>query len=172
MYMDLEDDDNTIFYGQGSGIWHALYKKSMLTGSTMFMAFGFHSLKAEKEHVNVHIKGIPAPDYSPEMQGYLEFGSHNEINAIATLVYLIMPALLPSCQYFFFEVGPNCINGTQESHFIKVSAEGKYRTHNKIAVEAKCLFPSDDVHKFPYYKVPIYYVQQLLCELVAYKADE
>ena len=32
-------------------------KKARVTGSTMFNAFGLESLKAEKEHVYVYVKG-------------------------------------------------------------------------------------------------------------------
>ena len=48
----------------------------------------------------------------------------------------------------------------------------KHRKHKKIVVEAKCIFPSDEMPEFPNYEVPIYHIPQLLCKLVAYKANE
>ena len=44
MYMDLEDDSNTVYCSQDSEIWHKLCDKSHLTGSTMFKALGFDIL--------------------------------------------------------------------------------------------------------------------------------
>ena len=49
----------------------------------------------EKQHVNVHVKGTPALELDPDVIKYMDFGSCNEINAITTLVGLIMPALPP-----------------------------------------------------------------------------
>ena len=84
----------------------------MLTGSIMFKALGFQTLKAEKQHVNVHVIGRPAPEPDPDVLKYMDFVSCNEINAITTPVGLIMPALLPTCLKFF-EVGPKFIHGSQ-----------------------------------------------------------
>ena len=44
--------------------------------------------------------------------------------------------------------------------------------HKKIVVEAKSVYPSEDMPKFPCYKLPVRHVPQCLCELVAYSADE
>ena len=52
-YLNLELKENTQFCSQRSEMWHCLRKKAGLTGSTMFKALGFESLKAEKEHVYV-----------------------------------------------------------------------------------------------------------------------
>ena len=183
LHMDLEAEENTIYCSQGGEIWCKLRKKAMLTGSSMHRALGLDTLKAEKEHVNVHVKGRPKPD----VQKYLDFGSKNEINAMATLVSVIMPALLPSC-HTLYEVGPQFIHGRTKRNFIEVSADGLIKcmgglncpnrnknvrqNHKRIVVEAKCIFPSDDFLKFPNYKLPIQHVTRCLCELVAYKADE
>ena len=52
IYMDLENEENTIYCSQGGELWHKLHKKSMLTGSSMYKALGLDTLKSEKEHVN------------------------------------------------------------------------------------------------------------------------
>ena len=44
--------------------------------------------------------------------------------------------------------------------------------HKKIVVEAKCVYPSEDMPKFPCYKLPVRHGPQCLFELVAYSADE
>ena len=66
--MDLENEENTIYCSQGGELWHKLHKKSMLTGSSMYKALGLDTLKSEKDHVNVHVKGKPKPDVSPEFR--------------------------------------------------------------------------------------------------------
>ena len=96
-YLDLELKENTQFCAQRSKIWHRLRNKARVTGSTMFKALGFESLKVKKEHIYVFVKGRPPKDVDPEVQKYLDFGIANEIHAVATLVGCIMPVLLPPC---------------------------------------------------------------------------
>ena len=52
----------------------------------------------------MYVRKLPSVPVSEEVQKYIQFGSENEINTIASLVGLIMPDLLPSC-FSFFEVG-------------------------------------------------------------------
>ena len=152
----------------------------------MFRALGLDTLKAEKEHFNIHIRKLPSTPLSTDVQEYIKFGSENEINAISTLIGLLMPALLPSC-HAFFEVGPKFIHGVHKKDFIEVSGDGiiqctkgdacekkklNPRRHKRIAVEAKSIFPSEDMPKFPNYKLPVRHVPQCLSEIVAYEADE
>ena len=122
----------------------------------MFRALGLDTPKAEKEHFNTHAHKLPNVPKSEEVQKYLKFGNENEINAIATLVGLIMPALLTPC-HAFLEVGPQFIHGVHRDNLIEVSGDGIIRCthgtscsfkhkqphhHKRIAVEAKCIFPS------------------------------
>ena len=54
-HMDLEVEHQTVFCSQRSEIWYKLRDKSMITGSSMFRALGLDTVKAEKEHFNVHV---------------------------------------------------------------------------------------------------------------------
>ena len=49
----VEDDSNTQFCSHRSEIWHKLRSKARITGSSMFRALGFNTLKEEKEHFYV-----------------------------------------------------------------------------------------------------------------------
>ena len=135
----------------------------------MYKGLGLDTLKSEKEHFNVYVCKLPSVPVSEEVQTYIQFGNENEINAIATLVGLLMPALLPSC-FSFFEVGPQIIDGVHRGNLIEVSADGiitcthgescmlkktQPNCHKKIVVGAKSVFPSEDMPKFPYYKLPV-----------------
>ena len=95
-HMDLEHKDNTQFCSQRSPIWYKPHQRSFVTGSSMYKGLGLDTLKAEKEHFNVYVRKLPSVPVSEEVQKYIQFSSENEINAIASLVGLIMPALLPS----------------------------------------------------------------------------
>ena len=131
----------------------------------MFRALGFDTLKEEKEHCYVYCKGRPPKDFTPEVQRYIQFGCENEIHAISTLVGLAMPELLPPC-YVFLECGPMFIHGQNWRNLIKVSGDGMLQCKNgkncnqkhpkdwRIAVETKCLYPSEDFPKFPLYRMP------------------
>ena len=133
--IDLEHKDNTQFCSQRSPIWYKLCQRSFVTGSSMYKGLGLDTLKAEKEHFNVYVRKLPSVPVSEEVQKYIQFGSENEINAIASLVGLIMPDLLPSC-FSFFEVGPQFIHGVHRENLIKVSADGIINcTHGE-----SCLF--------------------------------
>ena len=173
LYLDLELKENTQFCSQRSEIWHCLRKRARVTGSTMFKALGFESLKAEKEHVYVFGKGRPPKDVDPE----------NEIHAVATLVGCIMPVLLAPC-YIFLECGPAFIHGLSRKNLIEVSMDGivqckngelcthDHRGRKKIAVEVECHCPSDDFPKFPMYRLPTRYVPQMLAEMAVHGAEE
>ena len=77
----------------------------------------------------------PKQDVSPKVQRYLDFGNKNEINAIATLVSVLMPALLPECSTFY-EVGLKFISGItcNNIHLIEVSADGLITCNNGTKV--------------------------------------
>ena len=175
LYLDLELEENTQFYSQR--------KKARVTGSTMFKALGFESLKAKKEYVYVFGKGRPPKDVNLELQKYFDFGIANEIHAVATLVGCIMPVLLPPC-YIFLECSPAFIHGVSRKNLIEVSVDGivqckngevcthDHRGRKKIAVKVKCHYPSDDFPKFPMYRPPTRYVPQMLAEMAVHGAEE
>ena len=172
-YIDLGDEANTQFCSQRSQIWYRLRSKARITGSSMFRALGFDTLKEEKEHCYVYCKRRPPKDFTPQVQRYIQFSCENEIHAISMLVGLAMPALLAPC-YVFQECGPMFILGQNQRNLIDVSGDGMLQCKNgencnqkhpkdqRIAVEAKCLHPSEDFPKFPLYRMPTHHVPQIL----------
>ena len=182
-YLNLELEENTQFCSQRSEIWHHLRKKARLTGSMMFKALGFESLKAEKEHVYVFVKVRPPKDIDLDVQKYLDFGIANEIHAVSTLVGCIMPTFLPP-YCIFLECGPSFIHGASRKNVIEVSIDGiiqckngdvctqEHRERKKIVVEIKCHYPSDNFPKFPMYRLPTRYIPQMLAEMAVYGVEE
>ena len=100
-HMNLEIEPNTKCCSQYSTLWWKLWKKAVITGSTLYKGSGFETLKAEREHVNIFVKNRPAPQVPPDVQKYMEFGKNNEAHAISTLVSTLLPALKPSCYNFY-----------------------------------------------------------------------
>ena len=118
------------------------------------------------------------------MKKYIKFGKENKVQAISTLVGLILPALKTKC-YSFYEVDPQFIQGQNRANLIEVSADGIIECpigptcsnkrvpdqHKRIVVEAKCMYPSIDFPKFPLY-LPFCHVPQVLAEMKAYDAQQ
>ena len=108
-----------------------------------------------------------------------------QINALATISGLLLPALRARC-HSLFEVGPVFVHGQNWQKLIEVSADGfidclegencnlKEITtkHGKVIVEAKCRFPDDKFLTQPFYVIPKRYVPQTLAEMAAHNADE
>ena len=129
----------------------------MATGSTLYTALGFGTLKKEKEHFNAFVKKCPEQDISTNVQKYLGFGNENAIHAISTIVGLLLPALKPCC-FSFYKVGLKFIHGQTRKNLIEVSADGiimctledkssnkdNFKSHRQVAVEIKSVYPSDD----------------------------
>ena len=183
VYIDLEDEANTQFCSQRSEIWHRLRSKARITGSSMFRALGFDTLKEEKKHCYIYCKGRPPKDFTPEVQRYIQFSCENEIHAISTLVGLAMPALLPPPLLCVSGVWAHVNTWTKSDEFNR-SGDGMLQCKNgencnqkhpkdwRIAVEAKCLYPSEDFPKFALYGMHTCHVPQTLCEMAVNNVDE
>ena len=119
------------------------------------------------------------------MQKKFDHGKDNEVHATATLTSTVGPAFLPEC-YAFFEVWPKFIHHPTQHKLMEVSPDGYYLCSNggvachnyhlhgdqKILLEIKSPFPSDDVPDSVYYEVPARHVPQLLAGMKAYKCFE
>ena len=108
----------------------------------------------------------------------MDFGSDNEINAVSTIVGLLLPALMAPC-YRFVEVGPVFIDAPEREKLIEVSADGLLKctcehgsNHPTVAVEIKCVYPDENMPKYPHYEMPVRYVTQCLAEMAAHKCQQ
>lgn len=153
---------------QRSEAWFEIRKQCLITGSTIHKAIGFDGLKNQKCFLQEKLGLKPPDSVSKELQSKFDHGAANETNAIATFVSSYLPAFHPNCS--FYEEG--CYiqkeNGRQ---MLVVSPDGSIRdrkneNHLQFAIEIKCPFPgkvfTTDVH----YKLPNYYVPQILSEMV------
>ena len=58
-----------------------------------------------------------------EVQERMQHGTVNEVNGIATLVGLFMPAMMPSCCKYV-EDGANFVNGISIPKLLEISTDG------------------------------------------------
>ena len=114
---------------------------SLVTGSTINKAIGLDGLKKQKEYFAERFGERSTPEISEDLQRKFDYGTENEINAVATFVSTFLPAFLPDgC---FYEEGcyPERKNG---DILLTVSPDGSVRkgeNETVCGVEIKCPFP-------------------------------
>lgn len=156
---------------QRSDEWFLLRKKAKLTGSTMYKALGFQTLKAQQAHYDTFLMGKSPPQIPLTLLDAMKHGSENEINAVATLVSKILPSLYPEETYV--EEGCEILKAGDKT-FMVVSPDGSTLVDNETvkAIEIKCPLPGKQFTTDVHYKVPVYYLCQLLSEMAALKCEQ
>lgn len=89
--------DDRRYIKQRSEQWHAIRNDARVTGST---AIGLGILGQQQEHYDIVIQKKKKPDTSLEIQKRMEFGTLNEIDALATQTAKVLPFLFPDLDYF------------------------------------------------------------------------
>ena len=160
---------DTRYIQQRTKDWHAVRNKSKVTGSTAHSALGLNTLKRQKEHFDCVMTGKEKMQPNEEVKQRMEYGTVHEIDAIATLTSKVLPFLFPNLSYF--EEGCKVIPTSTDDYFMVVSPDGSLREEEtkepKMMYETKCKSPSA-FSPHVYYKIPKYYVIQLLTEMQAY----
>ena len=149
---------------QRSKHWMEVRKQARVTGSTAYAALGFETLKAQKQHYEHVIKGKELAAVEPLAAVRMKHGSDNEINAVATILDKVMPAIFPD--HRFFEEGCYVIPYNERTLCV-VSPDGSIRKDNKVvcAVEIKCPFPEKQYSRKMMYEIPQRYVLQVMLEM-------
>lgn len=187
-HLDLQRE--TYYIKQGSDLWHQQRKLARVTGSSMNRALGLDNkkpLKLQQEHHYVKVQGKHAEPPDDTVKEMMEYGRVNEVNALATVVGMMMNVFCPPCHYMV-EMGPVFIDSPKRSKLIEVSADGQIYCINEaggqcpwqnlhcsdthIMLELKCCYPREGMPHLPWYEVPARYVPQLLSEMAANKATE
>ena len=154
------------FIKQRSDKWFQLQKKYQVTGSSLNMVIGLDTLQKQKEHHYIHVRGRKPPPTPQDLQKKFDHGTHNEVNATATLISTIVPAYLSAC-FSFYEVGPAFIHTQDGKKILEVSVDGvlhcslgkdcpNYHIHGdrRILIEFKSLVPQENVAVTIFYEVP------------------
>lgn len=166
-YHELHEDEETNDprrIKQRTERWLDLRKQALVTGSTLYAATGLDGLKKQKEYFDKVICKVEE-EKSNQVKKNMEYGTNNEINAIATLVTKVLPVLHPCLEYR--EEG--CIPLYREDKFTMIvspdgSLEGNSEVEGKttkMAIELKC--PVSNLHT----NVPERYILQCLSEMYA-----
>ncbi|VDI45652.1 Hypothetical predicted protein [Mytilus galloprovincialis] len=153
-------------------------KTVKVTGSTAHQALGLSGLKKLQEHFEYVFHQKDRPDFSEDAQKRMKYGTDNEINAIGTLVSKILPIFYPN--FSFVEEGCEVVCDKDET-FLIVSPDGSARYFNSenykpsdavaLAIEIKCPYPNKLYTTPVYYKMPWYYVIQVLSEMYVLNAS-
>ena len=110
-FVDLDDVSNSIYCNKESNKYKEITYMSCITGDELYKALGFTTLKAQRQiFLNLGNKG----NIGNAITTYENMDAENsalEVNAISTIVALLMPALMPPCMTFK-QVGPQFVHGT------------------------------------------------------------
>ncbi|XP_053404619.1 uncharacterized protein LOC128558653 [Mercenaria mercenaria] len=176
-YHDLEENSNvqdTRYIKQRTEQWHAVRRKALVTGSTCNTALGLGKLKDQQSHFDKFVLGKEVEDqFSQQQRENMKYGTDHEIDGIATVVGRVLPALYHDQEYF--EEGCIEVPYGDKKSFLVVSPDGSLRedanSEPTMMYENKCKTPNEYTTDV-YYKIPLYYIPQLLCEMHAYKCSD
>ena len=169
--LDFENNpDALLIYSalikQRSENWFEIRRKACVTGSRLNTALGLSGLKRQNEYIDMKINGKEEPVPSQQVKDAMEHGTKNEINALATLLGKVLPVINPQLEYY--EDG--CRILIQDGKVILGSSADGYgkpstSSHITHAFEFKCPTPNKMYTTDLHYKIPSYYIPQLLAEM-------
>ena len=169
-----ESEQNPHKVKQRSVKWHSIRDQAYVTGSTMHKALGLDTLKKQQEHFDFVVNHkMKKDELTQEEIENIQFGTNNEINAIATLVCKIMPLYCPNTCYT--EFGCHVID-YKGKPFCVVSPDGAIRESQVsepiFGVEVKCRRKRVNHLVSPvYYTIPEYYILQIMLEMKALNTE-
>ena len=98
-----ESEQNPHKVKQRSAKWHSIRDQAYATESTKHKALGLDTNKKQQEHFDFVVNHkMKKDELTQEEIENIQFGTNNEINAIATLVCKIMPLYCPNTCYTEF----------------------------------------------------------------------
>ena len=161
------DESCSQYIKQRSEKWFEIREKSKISGSTINNAIGLGTLKQQQEHFDKVEFKKATKEPSEETKCRLEYGTKNEIHAIATLVGKILPVYGAKLSYI--EEGCYKVNIGENQVPLVVSPDGSVRGEPfgevLFGVECKCPYPDKTYTTQVHYKIPKYYVTQILAEM-------
>ena len=167
-YGDLKA--NSAMIKQRTETWHELRDGASVTGSTMFRGLGFATLKQQREHIKSTCS-IEKLAVSPELEARFQYGTENEIHALATTVAKYLPVFYPNLR--FLEDGCSVLS-LGGSNYAVISGDGNGIDASgvcEISFEFKCPIPDKMFRTDVHYELPLYYTTQVLAEMAASRCD-
>ena len=156
--------------------WFELRKGAVITGSSFYWALGLGTLKDQKAHYDKVFKAVHE-SVNPDLQKLFDHGTSNEVNALATFLAKIMRVYYPNAIY----KGDGCVVKSMSEDldaYAVISGDGtcikkvENDWENIVAAEFKCPMPGKMYVPDVYYKLPPYYVCQILSQMNAKDCGE
>ena len=153
---------------QRTDAWFRLRETALVTGSSINKAIGLEGLKKQKEYLQEKV-GLKAPaPVSEDLQRRFDYGTENEVNAVATFITTFLPAFCPELS--FYEEGCYIVEGHDGNPHLIVSPDGSVRNQEKesdviAGIEIKCPYPGKNFTTPVHYEIPRYYIPQILSEM-------
>ena len=147
---------------------HSVRSSGHVTGSSANRAVGLKSLKEQIAYFDEKFNQKTPKERTDLQKKMIAHGTANEIHAMTTLIGKVLPAYYSNLRYIEedFYVMKNA-----EQQFLVVSPDrtGRGGPNGKahLAFKFKCPYPEKQYVPTVHYKVPDYYVVQLLCEMAA-----
>ena len=143
----------------------------ILKGNTVECTYIYRTLKDQRMHFDNVCYQKPRPEFPDKMKEAMKHGTDNELNAVATLVSKILPALWPNVS--FHEEGCTSFNENGKI-FMVVSPDGSCWEdgETRFAIEIKCPVPGKKYTTDVHYDIPDYYLCQVLSEMKALTCDK
>ena len=174
-YFQLADNNHDCdlqYIKQRSEPWFSARRAVKITGSTCNSALGLGTLKQQQAHYDEVFHGKDKPEPSMEVKSNMEYGTKHEADGIATMVGKVLPFIFPELVYV--EEGCKEVK-LNNQEFMLVSPDGSFRKTLGgtpcYIYENKCKTRSNFTADV-YYRIPKYYVPQLLCEMHSYGCDK
>ena len=172
-YQHLTGNSNDPKYvKQRSNKWHEIRKKAKVTGSTLYDAVGLRTLKMQTTHYDEVVSNIPKPEPPENVKKMMDHGSENELHAVATVVTKVLPVLNPDLKFFEEGCYPFEMNGVPAVVSPDGSCRQDFSSPTEYGIEIKCPFPGNKFATPVQYKLPKYYVPQVLSEMKALNTDK
>ena len=168
VWESMDPKNASAYIKQRSEMWHKIRDGASVTGSSLYKALGFDTLKLQKQYFDKAYKGTPIP-VSAELQEKFTYGSNTEIHAVATLVSKIMPAYFP---HLIFREDGCVVLPMYNSNYAVISGDGtgvNGDKEGKVAFELKCPIPGKVFTPDVYYTLPVYYSTQILSQMASKK---
>ena len=170
---ETDEDLQPHLVKQRSERWLHIRKTFVVTGSTIHKAIGLDTLKKQREHLDVASGKKDPPENSADLQAMFDYGTANEVTAVATFVSTVLPSFCP--EGMFYEEG--CyIEEKDGKSLLVVSPDGSIRhcddpSNVLFGIEIKCPVPDKTYTTPVHYTIPRYYIPQILSEMNALKAN-
>ena len=169
----FEPEGDASIVKQRSEEWFKIRNECFVTGSAINKAIGLNGLKSQRDYFETKTRRKEPEEVSKEMEARFDYGSQNELNAVATFCSTFLPAFHPEAS--FYKEGCYVLK-SNETPYLVVSPDSSLRKHDDhcciyTGIEIKCPMPGKEFTTPLHYNLPHYHVSQVLSEMYSLNVD-